>query len=167
MRILRCLAIVIGLAATVNAHALSDDRGQPIRISADTVTVDQKTGVTRYQGGVVMRQGGLRIDADRVVVRYERGEIQMLSAFGKPVTFRQRTEDGQGEIKGSAERLQYSAADRVLHLYDQVALHQGDDVLHSAALHYDLGSERLQAEGDPNSRVYSVIQPSTPAQGRP
>lgn len=163
MSILRHLAVVLGLLAALEAHALPDDREQPIRISADTVTVDQKTGVTRYQGDVVMLQGGLRIAADRVVVRYQQGEIQSLSAFGNPVTLRQRAQDGVPEMKASAARLQYSAADRVLHLYDQVALQQGDDVLHSAALHYDLGTNRLQAEGDPQNRVYSVIQPGKPA----
>ncbi len=168
MQILRYLAIVVGLLAAMDAHALREDRSKPIRISANTVTVDQKAGVTRYQGGVVMQQGSLRIAADRVVIRYEQGEIETLSAFGNPVTFRQR-DDKQQEIKGSAARLQYSAADRILHLYERVALQQGDDVLHSPVLHYDLANNRLEAEGDPKSRVYSVIQPRKPAaaQGRP
>lgn len=170
MRILRYLAVIVGLAAGMDAHALREDRSQPIRISANTVTVDQKAGVTRYQGDVVMQQGTLRIAADRVVVRYEQGEIQSLSAFGKPVTFRQRPDNEEQEIKGTAARLQYSAADQVLHLYDSVALHQGDDVLHSAVLHYDIGNNRLQAESSQQDRVYSVIQPRKPAagaQGRP
>lgn len=172
MRTLRYLAIIVGLVAATDAHALREDRDQPIHISANTVTVDQKTGVTRYQGSVVMRQGSLRIAADRVVIRYQQGEIESLSAFGNPVTFRQRPDEGEQEIKGSAARLQYSATDRILHLYDRVALHQGEDVLHSATLHYDLGNNRLQAESDPQNRVYSVIQPqksspSPAAQGRP
>lgn len=175
MRILRYHAIVatvatVCLVASMAAHALREDRGQPIRISANTVTVDQKAGVTRYQGDVVMQQGSMRIAADRVVIRYSKSEMESLSAFGNPLTFRQRPDNQEQEIKGSAARLQYSAADQVLHLYDSVTLHQGDDVLHSAVLHYDLGNNRLQAEGDPQRRVYSVIQPRKPAagaQGRP
>lgn len=167
MRILRYLAIILGLAAGMEAHALREDSNQPIRISANRVTVDQKAGVTRYQGDVVMHQGSLRIAADRVVIRYEQGEIQSLSAFGNPVTFRQRPDNEETEIKGTAARLQYSAADQILHLYDSVALHRGDDILHSAVLHYDLGNSRLQAEGGQQERVYSVIQPRKPAQGRP
>lgn len=165
---LRYLAIVAiiattGLAAAMDAHALREDRNQPIRISANAVTVDQKTGVTRYQGDVVIQQGSLHIAADRVVIRQGKGEIESLSAFGNPVTFRQRPDGEAQEIKGSAARLQYSAGDQILHLYDDVALQRGDDVLHSATLHYDLDNDRLQAESDPNTRVYTVIQPRKPS----
>jgi lipopolysaccharide export system protein LptA len=167
MPILRYLALVLGLAAAMDVQALREDRNQPIRISAKTVTVDQKAGITRYQGDVVMHQGSLRINADRVVIRYEQGEIQSLSASGNPVSFRQRPDNEDQDIKATAARLQYSASDQTLHLYDSVALHRGDDILHSAVLHYDLGNSRLQAEGDPQDRVYSIIQPRKPAQGRP
>jgi lipopolysaccharide export system protein LptA len=155
--------LLAGLLGTSAAQALPDDRAQPIHISAKTVDVNQKTGVSSYRGDVVLTQGSLRIEADRIVVQYRGGKVQMVSAFGTPVTFRERPEKQQPEIIGSAARLEYHADQNRIDLYDGVAVRQGEDVLQSNLLHYDLATSSLSAEaGSADERVQTVIQPNRP-----
>ena len=148
-----------------DAYALNNDRTQPIKISADAVDVNQKTGVTRYSGNVKLIQGTLRINADEIVVRYRAGTIETVSATGQPVTLHQRLDRQPEDIFASAARLQYRAPQNKVDFFDQVAVRRGGDELHSEVVHYDIEKEELSARGEnPQSRVYTVLQPTKPPQ---
>lgn len=153
-----CLA-ALALGAATEAYGLASDREQPIKLSADRVDMNQKTGLSKYVGNVVLVQGSLRIEADEVTVRFSGSEIDTVSGKGKPVTFRQRVDNQEEEVFGSALRLQYRAADNRLELYDQVTFRQGEDVFRTPVLRYDLASSKLTALGKSEDRVHSVIQP--------
>lgn len=168
---LLCLALA-GLGAAYTAHALESDREQPIRLSADTVEVNQKTGVSKYRGHVVLIQGTLRIEAAEVRVNTRENEIVSVSAKGRPLTFQQKM-DRTGElVKASARRMEYHAQRQKVDLYDRVTFRQGADVLNSAVVHYNLATTQLTADGGKGAeRVHGVIQPkrkptAAPATGK-
>lgn len=161
-----CLALAAALVfVAMPAHALRSDRHQPIKITADRVSVDQKTGVSRYRGNVILTQGTLQVHAERVTVRYRKGIVDQVSASGTPVTFRERPDNQAHDISGSAIRLEYSAAADRIDLFDNVSVKQGDDVLRSSVLHYDLAKNSLSAEGLSHERVQTTIQPKSAPEG--
>ena len=154
---------------TVLATALESDRSQPIQISADAVSIDQKKGVNRYSGNVVLTQGTLVITANEVTVRYRAGEIEKVKANGNPVTFKERLDNHAEDISASAKRLEYNALKSEIDLFEQVSVSQGSDEFHSAVLHYNLKDGTLAAEGEksadgqsPKERVQSILQPRKP-----
>lgn len=153
-----CLFAVLLLAAAP-ARALTSDREQPVKVSADKIEVNQKTGRSKYTGNVVLTQGTLRIEAQEVIVQLRDGALDKVTASGKPVTFRQKLDGEAQEISGSALRVQYYALENRVDLYDQVAFRQGEDVFRSPVVHYDIGTTRLTADARSEERVHSVIQP--------
>lgn len=147
------------LFAATASHALTSDRDKPVKVSADKIEVNQKTGRSKYVGHVVLTQGTLRIEAQEIVVQLREGELDKVTASGKPVTFRQRLDGQAEEISGSALRVQYNALENRVDLYDQVAFRQGEDVFQSPVVHYDIAATRLTADARSQERVHSVIQP--------
>lgn len=157
----RCaLLLAPWLLAAAPAQALRSDREQPIRVSSDAVDVNQKTGVSKYAGNVVLVQGTLRIEASEVLVYFRNNEVDKVFAKGKPVRYRQRIDGQPQEVEASALRLEYYAAKHRVDLYDQVAFRQGSDVFQSPVVRYDLVTTQMTAEGrNSPQRVHSIITP--------
>ena len=156
------------LFATAPSVALRSDREQPLRVSADTVDVNQKSGVSKYSGNVVLIQGTLRIEAAEVIVYLKDGEVERVAAKGSPMTLRQRIDGQELEVIATARRLSYYTRQQRVALFDQVSFRQGADEFHSDVLHYNMATTQLTAEAPKNpERVHSVIHPrkkATPAE---
>ena len=68
------LAALLSLAAAPS-HAERADRGKPVNIEADRVTVDDKNKIHIFEGHVVLTQGTLTIRSDKLVVSQDQEEI--------------------------------------------------------------------------------------------
>ncbi|HEY8555092.1 MAG TPA: lipopolysaccharide transport periplasmic protein LptA [Burkholderiales bacterium] len=158
--LLLAAAAVLALAVlAVPADARTRDVDQPIHIRAQRVEANEKTGVSVYRGDVVLTQGSLRLEADRLEVQLRGGSTERIRAWGKPARLRSRTESGE-DIRASAERIEYRAAERLLDLYGDVELYRGADLLTGAIVHYALDRGTFTAESEKDGRVTAVIQPA-------
>ena len=90
---------------TPPAHAEKADRGKPVNIEADRVTVDDKNKIHIFEGHVVLTQGTLTIRSDKLVVSQDAEGYQRGIATGGEgglARFRQKREgknewvDGEG-----------------------------------------------------------------------
>lgn len=147
-----------------HASAASLDADEPIRINASNVEANEKTGAVVYSGKVVVEQGQLSLQADRVEIMTRQGKTEMVRATGKPVKLRQRPEGGIGEIQAEASRVDYHISRKVIDMNGSVSLRRGADIFTADVLHYDLISKSLNAAGDEkrDGRVHAVIQPAKP-----
>lgn len=151
------------LAAAFQAAALESDKNQPVYIEADSVEINDRTGVRTYQGNVLMTQGSVRITADKVTVtKQEDGSDQVL-ATGAPVTFQQQREGEQDLAKGRALRVEYDMNSDIVKLYDQAQLTQGKDKLINDRITYDKKREVMWAGASQQGkqRVRITLQPSS------
>lgn len=149
------------LAAGIPAMALESDKHQPVYIEADSVEINDRTGVRTYQGNVLMTQGSVRISADKVTVtKQEDGSDQVL-ATGAPVTFQQQREGEQELAKGRALRVEYDMNSDIVKLYDQAELTQGKDKLVNDRITYDKNREVMWAGASQQGkqRVRITLQP--------
>lgn len=153
------------LVASSGARARGSDAEQPIDIRARSVEANEKTGVSIYQGDVVMTQGSLRIEADRLEVTLRAGQVQQARGWGNPVRVRTRTEAGE-ELRARAQRLEYRARPRELDLYDNVELRRDGDLLTGSSVQYSLEQDSFVAKGGPKEQVHAVIQPAPPERAR-
>ena len=83
------------------------DSDQPIEIEADTMMVEETKNTSTYEGDVVLTQGSLIINADRLIIREDRQGFQHSTSIGNPTTFKQKMKDSDEYIEGKALRIEY------------------------------------------------------------
>lgn len=156
--------LLTALLMTFVAQAASRDEDEPVRVNARTVEADDKTGAMVYSGNVVVEQGRLSIQADRVEIKTRNSKTELVRATGKPMKLRQRADSDGGEIQAEADRADYHVSLRKVDLIGHVSLRRGEDVFTADILHYDLNSKSLTASGSDkgDGRVHAVIQPKKP-----
>jgi lipopolysaccharide export system protein LptA len=150
---------VLAFLAAPSAYALKSDADQPINIRARRVEANEKTGESVYSGNVVMTQGSLTIEADRLEVILREGQTELIRAAGKPMRMRARTDAGEN-IRARAARAEYHGKARKIDFFGNVELRRDGDVFTGAVLHYLLDDETFTAEGGDEGRVSATIQPA-------
>jgi len=157
----RALLLVLVALLPGAAAALPDDTGQPIHIKAQEVIRDETEGQTVYQGGVTLRQGSIRIAADRVLVRHAYSEADRIIAYGSPATIQQRfSADDEELVYARARTIQYVRAQNRGELRHDAELEQGETVLTSERIDYNLERQVIRASSpETGQRVRMVIPP--------
>lgn len=151
------------LAFCAPALAERADRDKPVHIEADAVRMDDLQRIAVYEGKVVLSQGTLRVQADRIEVRQDAEGFLTGIAWGKPVHFRQRL-DGKGDwVDAWANRVEYDARKEQVRLIGDAFLKKGEEELRGELITYDARSEIYQASGaspgQKPGRVRAVIMP--------
>ena len=156
---------LLNLALIPLAFALEGDASQPISIESNSGFYDDKKGVSIYKGEVVVIQGSMRLDANKLVVYLENREIQKMVATGTPVKFRQTPEEGKEDVHGNSLIAEYYPETKVLIMLEEAVIWQGGNSTASERIEYDRISEVLKA-GDGKSatkRVHVILQPKSGA----
>ena len=140
--------------------ALTGDSDQPIYMEADGVEIDDGTGISVYEGNVVVDQGSIHLTADKVVVTRKANGENHIVATGDPTTFRQKNDDGR-LVKGRSRRAEYDTDSEVIVLIGDAVVVQGKDSFASDRIVYDRvkGQVRAGARAQGRQRVRVTIQP--------
>lgn len=160
-RIKPLLALALSLAA-MGAHALKEDRDQPVRIQANQAEQDDKHGVTTYRGNVVITQGSIRMIADEVKIFSENGEVVRLDARGKPAVLSQKPAPDKDLVWARGMTVRYHLNEEHLELIDQASLEQEGSTVTSDHIDYYIQDRLVKAAShDENSqqRVEVVLPP--------
>lgn len=160
------LALLLSLSLTP-ARAERADRDKPINLEADTVEVNDATKVSTYQGGVRLSQGTLLILADKLVVEQDAQGLSKATAYGNPVSFRQKRDGVDEYIEAYAQRMEYDARSERLQMFTQARVKRGQDEVRGNYISYDgateayrvIGGKEGATEYNPKGRVRAVIQP--------
>ena len=121
------------------------DSDKPIEIEADTMTVEETKNTSTYEGDVILTQGSLLINADKLIIREDRQGFQHSTSIGNPTTFRQKMEGFDEYIEGKALRIEYDGHMDKIHLYEKAFVKRGDDEVWGDYIMYDATSEFAQA----------------------
>ena len=170
----RVLAAV-ALAAATAANAEKADREKEIQVLADRLTADEAKKEAVYEGNVVITQGTMRITSTRIVVREDAQGYRTYVATGSPVTFRQKRDNVDDWIDGSAQRAEFDDRTELLKLFTAARLSSAQGELTGDFISYDRGKEFFQVTGAPpgkepapGSRVKATIIPQKKgADGKP
>lgn len=158
------LPVFLILSFTYNpwVSALQNDAHQPVSIESNSGFYDDKKGVSVYAGEVIVIQGSMRMNADKVVVYMQNREIQKLVATGKPVKFKQTPEAGKEAIHGNALTAEYYPQTQLLIMLKDATVWQGKNSTTSARIEYDQINEIIKAESKQsiNKRVHVILQPN-------
>jgi len=119
------------------AHALSSDKDQPVSIEADSVDIDEGTETAIYRGNVILIQGSINLNANRVVVHNFQSDNARIVATGNQVKFSQK-QDGNGQlIKGRANQAEYGINSARLELTGKASLLKGKNTFRNDKIIYD------------------------------
>ena len=161
---------MLGLAGLWAAPltALPDDSRQPIAIQADKAVQAVVSGVDQltYTGNVVMTQGSLTIQANRVEMLSENRSIRTVVATGQPARFSQLTGAEQVPVDAQANSIRYNLRTETAVLTGSAEVAQQGSIVRADEIIYDIRQERVQAKGkasDTNGndgRVNMILQPA-------
>lgn len=154
--------LLIVLNSTLVA-ALPNDRELPILLEADSVELDELTGISVYKGNVSYIQGSLKLTADVVKVHKKDGQLYKLIANGSPASYSQLQEkDGiQKELRASAEKMEFLLEPERLILEGNAHVWRDQDEFTGNYIEYDSVQDVVNARKSSTGkeRVQVVIQP--------
>ncbi len=168
LRTLAWLALAAAIALPAGARAEKADRDKPISFSAEQpAQVDFQKRVGTLRGNVVITQGTLTIHADRIDFKQNPDNSLSATAWGNPVSFRQKKDGSDEYFEGYAQKAVYDGDTQTLELFDRALLKQGSDEIRSNYISYNSATGIFKAEGRPDqpgvegpgSRVQGVFQP--------
>lgn len=166
-RVGRTLLLLLVLPAMT--IALESDKDQPVYIEADSVELDDRSGVSIYSGNVELNQGTIRMTADKVTITQVDGETDHVRAVGNPVTFQQKTSEEKGLFKARSRRAEYDLNSDTIYLIEDAEVTQDGDVFKNDRITYDRASEivRAGASEKGKQRVRITIQSKNSKQPAP
>ncbi|MGV6816271.1 MAG: lipopolysaccharide transport periplasmic protein LptA [Thiotrichales bacterium] len=139
--------------------AAAPDPKQPVNISADTLTLDQKTQSTTYAGNVVLVQGDMTLNADELTVYTRDAKLDRIEMKGSPARLNATLENGE-PVSGQADQITFFSKTGLLVLQGNAAINQLGNTINSARIEYNLNSGNLAAGGEKaKSRVEVTFQP--------
>ncbi|EOC1103529.1 lipopolysaccharide ABC transporter substrate-binding protein LptA [Cronobacter sakazakii] len=149
------------LAAGFPAFALTGDTEQPIHIESDQQSLDMQGNVVTFTGNVVVTQGSIKINADKVVVTRPGGEKgkEVIDGYGNPATFYQMQDNGK-PVKGHAAKMHYELQNDFVVLTGNAYLEQLDSNIKGDKITYLVKEQKMQAFSEKGKRVTTVLVPS-------
>ena len=153
---------MIVLFSSPTGGAELNNSSQVISIDADYAERNEKTGLTEYRGNVVIRQGTIIIEADRIIIYSDKNKVIRVACFGTPAGYQQRSEDEQEILIARANNIDYLIADDLLKLKTDASLIKNGTSIKGDSISYDLAKGTWKAKGDQQGaqkRIQLVIPP--------
>ena len=160
-RLLAALCLTLTTALIVDgAAALPDDRLQSIEITAARAVRDERAGFTVYSGDVIMQQGSLHIEADKITIFHDSEAADRIIAVGAPATLRQQPEIDKGFVTASAGRIVYEKSREWIQLRQAAVIEQDGAVVSGESIDYFMAEQRVRADAaseNASGRVQVII----------
>lgn len=160
MKVIKAALCLLGTMLLLSGTAFAAEA--PINIKSDRAHYEANSGI--YSGNVVMEQGPLRIEADKIVIYGVDKKVERLEAYGTPASFFHSNVDGS-ITRASARAIEYHIVDaQVLLQYGASIDHQGSEI-HGERIVYNSRRQTVSAEGsssdEQSGRIKMILQPQT------
>ncbi|WP_339843679.1 lipopolysaccharide transport periplasmic protein LptA [uncultured Halopseudomonas sp.] len=154
------------MVASLPAVALPQDSNQPIRIQANSASLDERRNTAVYRGNVIITQGSMRLTGNQVTLATDSdGAVSKITSVGSPATYAQTPGPNDGEVNARAQTIEYFADSERIVLIDRARLEQRGNTFQGDYVSYDINKQIVDAgrptaggSGDPG-RIEIVIQP--------
>ncbi|QDX31637.1 lipopolysaccharide ABC transporter substrate-binding protein LptA [Dickeya poaceiphila] len=148
-------------AVSIPALALTGDTDQPIHITSDQQALDMQGNVVTFTGHVIVTQGSIKAQADKVVVTRPNGQQghEVIEGYGNPATFYQMQDNGK-PVKGHAQKMRYEMDKQLVILTGDAYLEQLDSNVKGDRITYLVQQQQMEAFSDKGKRVTTVLVPT-------
>tara|TARA_B110000881_G_scaffold151004_1_gene134014 strand:- start:216 stop:740 length:525 start_codon:yes stop_codon:yes gene_type:complete len=138
------------------------DLEQEIVIKAKRQSADLKNKIATYLDNVVISQGTLNITADTVKVYISKDESETYIAKGEPAIFSQILADGE-PVSLEAKTIIYQPSQQKITISGNALVRQAGSEVKGSKITYNILSEQLEAESNPDEEVTTILQPKKKA----
>ncbi|MEW8313162.1 MAG: lipopolysaccharide transport periplasmic protein LptA [Candidatus Thiodiazotropha taylori] len=151
------------MAVAIPAWGLESDRNQPMSLEADSLSINESTGISLYEGNVTIVQGSMKLWADRLWVHRSAGKTEKIISEGQPTRFSQLPEVDGVEVQGQAQRIEIHLDRNEMLLIDDALLEQGGNSFRNDRIVYNRANAQVMAGSSVQGkqRVQVVIEPQT------
>jgi lipopolysaccharide export system protein LptA len=154
------LTIITAITYPDYARALPEDRLQSIQITAASAVRDERAGFTVYSGDVIMQQGSLQIEADKITIFHDSEAADRIIAVGAPAKLRQQPQIDKGFVTARAGRIVYEKSREWIQLREAAVIEQDGAVVSGESIDYFMAEQRVRADAasqNANGRVQVII----------
>lgn len=151
------------LILSLNTQGLPEDGNQPIKIESDSAESNQVTGLTEYTGNVVIHQGSMAINADKVTIYYAEGKVNRILSLGKPANFRHQPYSDESMVIADGETIDYLLTEDTISLQKSASLSRNGTLVTGDMIFYDIKNGTWKANGNnrgSKKRIQLVIPAS-------
>lgn len=147
-----CKSVAIASIVVMHhsASALDSDKDQPVSINADSVDYNFATGSRTYEGNVVLIQGSLKVESNKLVATFEGDKFDKAVATGttdKRARFQQRPEGKDDDVVGIGDTLIYNESEQKMEIIDNAELMQANQKATGRKIVYDIAKEKMNVTG--------------------
>tara|TARA_R110002050_G_scaffold50829_5_gene117401 strand:+ start:1321 stop:1857 length:537 start_codon:yes stop_codon:yes gene_type:complete len=170
------LLLTSALVATV--EALPEDWQQEMIIQSDRAELDRKTGMVVYEGDVVLTQGTLKIESERLVLILNGKILEQAIAEGQPARYQQQVSNNKPVTQATANRIDFYATRKEIAFKGNAELRQENNLFSGELIRYDIEQETVTASGsdtpadgtavsEDKQRIRVIIQPQPDTEAQP
>lgn len=160
---IRLISLASLLLFSMHTLALPDDQDQPIYVSADQASLNERTGVAVYTGAVEIRQGSMTLQGSRVEMHRDgQGSISRIITTGSPAEFQQQASPNQPVTKAYGLRMDYQVTTQTVTITENARVVQDADEFTGERIVYAMDNsivDAFRSEAQGGQRVQMVIQP--------
>ena len=140
---------LLAQGAQVAFGTIQQNSNLPVEVTADSLSIDQKSGTAIFTGNVVIGQGEMRLSAQEVLVVYSTTDqgVARLEATGGVTLV-------SGEDAAESERADYNVENGTIIMSGNVLVAQGPSALTADKMTVELETGTAQMSG----RVKTVLQ---------
>lgn len=161
MQFIKTIISISAAFYLTQAYALSSDYQKPVNVVSKEQEFNLKTNIITFKGDVKATQGSIRINADHIEIKRDsKGQLEFVSAFGNPVKFYQKLDDGK-ELESSSQILSYNPKSNNIRLTGNARISQGESNMEGEIIEYNIQTQTMKAKNGntKNSRVSSTFVP--------
>ncbi len=148
-------------ATLVFFETASAETVKAIQVEADRLELDQKKGISLYQGNVRLQRGNTSLIAERLELHSREGRITLALADGTPVQLQMHDREKGKTGRGEAQQVEYRLDEGILELRGAAQLWRNGDHFSGERLIYDDNRQQVRAfsNNKNNGRVRVILQP--------
>ncbi len=155
--------LIILSCLSLSTFAVQSDGEQPIEIRANTVVIDERTGLSIYTGDAKVVRGSLNLSAQTIHVFSVDNAVTKMIAKGsknKLAHYKQDQPNQPRFVEATAVNITYWTQKELMHLKGKARLTQGFDSFTGDTLNYDAKNDRVVAKqsSDGTQRVKFKIK---------
>ncbi len=158
-----CLWLSFLWSYSYSSWSLPEDREQPIYMESDYAekAVVKGRDVSTYIGDVIMIQGSMRLEGDKVIIDSDKRVVSMMRAYGEPAKFQQQQALDKSLVHAHADYIEYNVAEDTVLLVDNAYVEQAGSILYGDRVDYDILTDQVIASSheEPTSRVRVILAP--------
>jgi len=138
------------------------NREDVIAIRADQAWEDVEPDTVHFNGHFEMYIRDWLVNADRATLLGQLDEPDRLVLYGSPARFKlSHLQGNQPEtVQAEAAEIIYERATGLIILHGNASLGQGENVLRSSTIEYDIETDRFRAQGETGVQINTVTESS-------